>query len=63
MTTTRAHKRSSGTSADLGLPVGKQFTLIGTPEGEEIEDPSSEANVLRLRTRPLICRGRTGTDT
>jgi hypothetical protein len=27
-------------SADLKLVPGKKFTLIGTPEGNEIKDPS-----------------------
>ena len=27
-------------SADLRLATGKKFTLVGTPEGDEIKDPS-----------------------
>lgn len=29
-------------SRDLKLSVGKKFTLVGTPEGQEIKDPSRE---------------------
>ncbi|KAJ7172051.1 HAD subfamily IIID h [Mycena filopes] len=29
-----------GRIADLRLPAGKKFTLIGTPEGDEIKEPS-----------------------
>ena len=28
-------------SGDLNLVPGKKFTLVGTPEGDEIKDPSS----------------------
>ena len=30
-------------SADLSLVPGKKFTLVGTPEGDEIKDPSSRS--------------------
>lgn len=33
-------------SADLRLISGKKFTLIGTPEGGEIKDPSRSLNCL-----------------
>lgn len=29
-------------SADLKLAPGKKFTLVGTPEGDEIKDPSRQ---------------------
>jgi ubiquitin-like domain-containing CTD phosphatase 1 len=37
-------------SSDLRLPAGKKFTLVGTPEGDEIKDPSglSTFNTTRL---------------
>lgn len=31
--------------ADLRLPAGKKFTLVGTPEGDEIKDPSRLENL------------------
>ncbi|KAF5373937.1 hypothetical protein D9758_000865 [Tetrapyrgos nigripes] len=33
------------TIADLNLPTGKKFTLLGTPEGDEIKDPSQLLNL------------------
>lgn len=34
-------------SADLRI-AGKSFTLIGTPEGDEIKDPSSEPAIFQI---------------
>ncbi|KAK7467495.1 hypothetical protein VKT23_004549 [Stygiomarasmius scandens] len=34
-----------GTIADLNLTTGKKFTLLGTPEGDEIKDPSQLLNL------------------
>ncbi|THV07809.1 HAD IIID h [Dendrothele bispora CBS 962.96] len=34
-----------GTIADLKLSPGKKFTLLGTPEGDEIKDPSQLLNL------------------
>lgn len=36
-------KTLSARSGDLSLVPGKKFTLVGTPEGDEIKDPSSRS--------------------
>ncbi|EEB98506.1 hypothetical protein MPER_01970, partial [Moniliophthora perniciosa FA553] len=34
-----------GRISDLNLTPGKKFTLLGTPEGDEVKDPSQLANL------------------
>jgi len=42
--------------ADLKLVTGKKFTLVGTPEGDEIKDPSSSSplSFIKLSSEPII---------
>lgn len=41
-------------SSDLKLTTGKKFTLLGTPEGDEIKDPARLYSVLQFLLSPLI---------
>lgn len=42
-------------SRDLKLSIGKKFTLIGTPEGHEIKDPSRESRIqLSIHTFHIV---------
>ncbi|KAJ3865578.1 hypothetical protein EV359DRAFT_72337 [Lentinula novae-zelandiae] len=43
-----------GRISDLKLTTGKKFTLLGTPEGDEIKDPARLYTVLQFLLSPLI---------